>query len=55
MIDSQSVLARKLSTFMPLSTSEQQRLAELQTSSQPVKRGKQLIREGEAGHEAFVI
>ena len=55
MIDSQTALARKLTTFMPLSTAEQQRLAELQTASQWVKRGKQLIREGESGHEAFVL
>ena len=55
MIENQSVLARKLSTFMPLSTAEQQRLAELQTTSRRVKRGKQLMREGEAGHEAFVL
>lgn len=55
MSDIQSVLARKLSTFMPLSRGEQQRLAELQNTSQCVKRGKQLMREGEAGHQAFVL
>jgi CRP-like cAMP-binding protein len=55
MIDSQTALARKLTTFMPLSAAERQRLAELQTASQWVKRGKQLMREGEAGHEAFVL
>jgi CRP-like cAMP-binding protein len=54
-IDTQNVLTRKLSTFMPLAADEQQRLAELQTSSQLVKRGKQLMREGEAGHEAYVL
>jgi CRP-like cAMP-binding protein len=51
----QSVLARKLNTFIPLSTGELQRLAELQAASLTVKRGKLLIREGEAGHQAFVL
>ena len=55
MIDGPSVLARKLSTFIELSSAEQQRLADLQSTSQRVKRGKQLMREGEAGHEAFVL
>jgi CRP-like cAMP-binding protein len=55
MINTQSVLARKLSTFIALSPPELRRLAELQATSQLVKRGKQIIREGEAGHEAFVL
>lgn len=54
-IDTQNVLLRKLSTFMPLAADEQQRLAQLQTMSQRVKRGKQLMREGEAGREAYVL
>ena len=51
----QTALARKLGTFMLLSAAEQQKLTELQIPMQSVKRGKQLIREGEAGHEAFVL
>jgi CRP-like cAMP-binding protein len=54
-IDTQNALVRKLNTYMPLATVEQQRLAELQTSPQRVKRGKQLMREGEAGHEEAYI
>ncbi|MEI9900866.1 MAG: hypothetical protein WDN31_12850 [Hyphomicrobium sp.] len=55
MIAGESVLARKLGAFLSLSTHELQRLAELQSAPQRVKRGKQLIREGEARHEAFIL
>lgn len=55
MIAEQSVLARKLSTFIALSVGELRRLAELEAMTQRVSRGKQLIREGEAGHSAFIL
>jgi CRP-like cAMP-binding protein len=50
-----SVLARKLSTFLPLSPEELKRLAEMQSSPMKVKRGKQLVEEGQTGHKAFVL
>ena len=55
MTNTQGAFARKLESFIPLTTGELQRLAQLQASSQPVKRGMQLVREGEAGHEAFIL
>jgi CRP-like cAMP-binding protein len=55
MINTQTVLARKLEAFMPLTAGEQERLAELQSTSLTVRRGKQLVREGEARHEAFIL
>jgi CRP-like cAMP-binding protein len=51
----ESVLARKLGTFIGLSPQELQRLAELQGSPQRVKSGKQLIREGEPRREALIL
>jgi CRP-like cAMP-binding protein len=50
-----SVLARKLNTFLPLSPDEQRCLAELQSTPVKVKRGKQLVHEGQTGHKAFVL
>ena len=55
MSEIESVLARKLNTFITLSADELQRLAELQGTPQRIKRGKQLIREGQAGSEAFIL
>ncbi len=55
MIAGESVFARKLSAFFALSTYELQRLADLQSVPQRVKRGKQRMRIGEAGREAFVL
>ena len=55
MSNTQTALARKLETFIPLTKAELHRLAELQATSLTVKRGKQLIREGEAGHEGFIL
>jgi len=51
----ESLLAKKLVTFVPLSTEERRRLAELQSKTVTVKRGKQLVKEGQAGHRAFVL
>jgi len=50
-----SVLARKLSTFIPLSSDELNCLAEVQSPPMTVKRGKHLVREGQTGHRAFVF
>lgn len=50
-----SILARKLNTFLPLSRDELKCLAEMQSTPLKVKRGKQLTQEGQAGHTAFVL
>jgi CRP-like cAMP-binding protein len=50
-----SPLARKLSTFLPLAPDELNFLAEVQSPSITVKRGQQLVREGQTGHKAFVL
>jgi CRP-like cAMP-binding protein len=50
-----SVLARKLSTFLPLTPEELKCLAEIQSTPLTVKRGRQLVREGQTGHRAFVL
>jgi CRP-like cAMP-binding protein len=55
MINTQTVLARKLGAFIPLTADELHRLGELQATSLIVKRGNILIREGEAGREAFIL
>jgi CRP-like cAMP-binding protein len=50
----ESVLAKKLHTFLPLSPSELQYLSQIQSSPLPLKRGKQLVQEGQTG-KAFVL
>ena len=50
-----SILARKLNTFLPLSRDELECLAEMQSKPLKVKRGKQLTQEGQAGHKAFIL
>jgi CRP-like cAMP-binding protein len=50
-----SVLAKKLSTFIRLSADELKWLARMQTNPITIKRGKQLTQEGESGHKAFVL
>ena len=50
-----SILAKKLSTFLPLTSEELKCLAEMQAAPARVKRGKQLIHEGQTGHKAFVL
>jgi CRP-like cAMP-binding protein len=50
-----SVLARKLSTFLPLSRDELKSLAKMQSTPLNVRRGKQLTREGQTGHKVFVL
>ena len=50
-----SILARKLNTFVALSPDELTRLADLQSNPLRVKRGRQLTQEGQTGHKAFVL
>ena len=50
-----SVLARKLNAFLPLTSNELNCLAEIQSPPVTVKRGKHLVREGQTGHKAFVL
>lgn len=51
----ESVLARKLNAFLPLSLEEAKCLDELQSAPSQVKRGKQLVQEGEAAQGVFVL
>ena len=51
----ESALARKLSTFVPMSRDELRYLAQMQSAPLTVKRGQQLVREGQTGHKAFVL
>jgi CRP-like cAMP-binding protein len=50
-----SVLAKKLNTFVALSNAELKCLADLQVHRVKVPRGQQLTREGQSGHKAFVL
>ena len=50
-----SALARKLSTFLPLSPDELNCLAKIQSPPIAVKRGSNLVRQGQTGHKAFVV
>jgi CRP-like cAMP-binding protein len=46
---------RKLGTFMTLSQDELSCLAELQAAPERVKRGKELVHEGQTGHKAYIL
>jgi len=50
-----SVLARKLNAFIPLSPGELKHLAALQSNQLKVRRGGQLTREGQTGHKGFIV
>ena len=50
-----SILAKKLTTFVPLSQDELKCLAEMQANPLKVRRGKQLTQEGQTGHRAFIL
>lgn len=50
-----SVLARKLNTFMALSPDEAECLGALQSPTTNVKRGKQLVHEGQTGQKVYVL
>lgn len=48
-------LERKLSSFVTLSAEELKCLTELQASPTRVKRGKELVHEGQTGHKAYIL
>ncbi len=50
-----SCLPRKLNSFIPLSGRELGCLAELQSAPVRVKRGKELVHEGQTGHKAYIL
>ncbi len=50
-----SVLARKLNTFLPLTQAELACLADIQSSPVKMRRGQELVQEGQTGHKAFVL
>jgi CRP-like cAMP-binding protein len=50
-----SVLAKKLDAFFRLSSEELKGLAKIQGKALAVKRGKQLIHEGQTGHKVFIL
>jgi CRP-like cAMP-binding protein len=52
---SNQLLARKLNSFVQLSEPELNCLAELQSSPIRVKRGKELVHEGQTGHIAYIV
>jgi CRP-like cAMP-binding protein len=54
-MQAESVLARKLNTFIALSPDELRCLSALQANALKVKRGQQLTQEGQSGHKAFVL
>lgn len=55
MTQASQLLARKLGTFMQLSSTETSCLAGLQTKPVHVKAGKELVREGDSGHVAYIL
>ncbi len=48
-------LERKLNTFVQLSGAELSCLADLQSSPVRVRRGKELVHEGQTGHKAYIL
>ena len=50
-----SILAKKLTTFIPLAPNELQWLAEVQSNPLMVERGTELAHQGQTGHKAFII
>jgi CRP-like cAMP-binding protein len=52
---SNQLLARKLNSFVQLSEPELNCLTELQSSPIRVKRGKELVHEGQTGHIAYIV
>jgi CRP-like cAMP-binding protein len=51
----ESVLARKLNAFVPLSPEETYCLEGLQIPTSNVKRGQQLVHEGQTGQKVFIL
>lgn len=48
-------LERKLNSFVQLSAAELSCLADLQSARVRVKRGKELVHEGQTGHKAYIL
>ena len=48
-------LERKLNSFVQLSSTELSCLAELQSAPVRLKRGKELVHEGQTGHKAYIL
>lgn len=55
MSDKQRYIERKLSSFVKLSPAEMSCLEGLQASPARVKRGKELVHEGQTGHKAYIL
>ena len=51
----ESLLAKKISTFVQLSARELDYLAELQSAPLHVKRGKEIVHEGQTGQTAYIL
>ena len=52
---SASALSRKLNAFVALSADDMGVLADLESNSYEIKRGKALTEEGQTGHKAFIL
>jgi CRP-like cAMP-binding protein len=50
-----SVLARKLNRFLPLTAAELACLEDIQSAPVKLKRGQELVQEGQSGHKAYVL
>jgi CRP-like cAMP-binding protein len=55
MADNLGYLERKLNSFVELSPAELECLAGLQKSPVRLKRGKELVHEGQTGHKAYIL
>lgn len=55
MAETMGYLERKLNSFVQLTPEEVECLAGLQTSPVRVKRGKELVHEGQTGHKAYIL
>lgn len=50
-----SALTRKLTAFVALSSAELRVVADLESKSFPVERGREITEEGQTGHKAYVL
>jgi CRP-like cAMP-binding protein len=50
-----SALARKLNAFLPLTQAELDCLSDIQSVPVKMRRGQELVQEGQTGHKAFVL
>lgn len=54
-MEAESILAKKLQTFIPLTNAELSCLSEISSKPSLVASGKELIREGESGQSVFIL